>query len=114
MKLHISVTGQTPVYWRETLAELSDDLGFVLCEGGAAVRCTRGEGIAVVCDGASVDLTWGTDVEFYRALSLIPVPLAPCDIHEKANFRSAGPMFDCSRNGVVNPEAMRFLSVRWR
>ena len=109
MKLNVSVSGQTPVFWREALAELSDDLNMTLCEGGTEIRCTRGEGIAVVCDGVSVDLTWSSDVEFFRAMSLIPVPLAPCDIREKANFKSSGPMFDCSRNGVVNPDAMRFF-----
>ena len=109
MKLNVSITGQMPRLWREALTELRDDLGFVLSENGVSVRCRKGDGITVRCDGASVELTWGADVEFYRALSLIPVPLCACDIHEKANFKSAGPMFDCSRNGVVNPDAMRFF-----
>ena len=109
MKLNVHMTGQLPEYWRSALEELREDLGFVPGETGTEIRCRRGEGIAVVSDGASVDLTWSTEVEFFRALSLIPVPLAPCDIREKANFKSAGLMFDCSRNGVVNPDTMRFF-----
>ena len=109
MKLNVHITGEMPGSWRTALAELADDLQFNICDSGTEIRCRRGEGIAVVCDGEAVELTWGADVEFFRALSLIPVPLAVCDIREKANFRSAGPMFDCSRNGVVNPEAMRFF-----
>ena len=107
MKIHI--TGRMPEHWQTALAELSRDLGMVLADDGTEIRCTRGDELAVVSDGVSVDLTWSTEVEFFRALSLIPVPLTPCDIHEKANFQSAGPMFDCSRNGVVNPDAMRFF-----
>ena len=109
MKLNVTITGQMPRLWREALDELRNDLGFVPSENGIPVRCRKGDGIAVDCDGSSVELTWGADVEFYRALSLIPVPLAVCHIREKANFQSAGPMFDCSRNGVVNPDAMRFF-----
>ncbi len=109
MKMKIHITGQTPAHWREALAELEQDLGMACGENGIRICCTRGGSLAVVSDGASVDLTWSTDVEFFRALSLIPMPLVPCDIREKANFRSSGVMFDCSRNGVVNPEAMRFF-----
>ena len=109
MKLNVHLTGQMPSCWRAALEELSDDLGMAFGEAGTVIRCTRGDGIRVVSDGASVDLTYGAEVEFFRALSLIPVPLTACDIREKANFQSSGVMFDCSRNGVVNPGAMRFF-----
>ena len=109
MKLNVHITGRMPEHWRSALEELREDLGFVPGETGVEIRCHKGEGIAVASDGASVDLTWSTEVEFYRALSLVPVPLEACDIREKANFKSSGLMFDCSRNGVVNPGAMRFF-----
>ena len=109
MKMKIQITGSAPAGWRGALQELQQELGMEVCDDGVQIRCHRGEDLCVVSDGASVDLTWSAEVEFFRALSLIPVPLTACDIHEKANFRSAGPMFDCSRNGVVNPDAMRFF-----
>ena len=77
MKLNVTITGQMPGQYRQALAELRDDLGFVLTENGAPIRCRKGDGIAVRCDGSSVELTWSTDVEFYRALSLIPCPSPP-------------------------------------
>lgn len=109
MKTKIHILGQMPASWQTAVQELEEDLSLTLDEAGLQVRCTKGDCIAVVSDGVSVDLTWSTDVEFFRALSLIPLPLESCDIREKANFQSSGLMFDCSRNGVVNPDAMRFF-----
>lgn len=106
---HIHILGQTPDAWREALAELKDDLGMEYAENGIEVHCTKGDEIRVESDGTCVRLTWAAPVEFYRALSLIPVPLAPCDIREKAHFETAGVMFDCSRNAVLNSDALRFF-----
>ena len=41
MKLKVSVTGQTPAFWREALAELSDDLNMKFADGGVPVRGLR-------------------------------------------------------------------------
>lgn len=109
MKTTIHLTGQLPEGWAFGVAELSGDLGLVPGDAGIEVRCTRGEELRVRCDGESVALCWSAPVEFYRALSLIPVPLEKCDIREHARFQSAGVMFDCSRNGVLKPEGMRYF-----
>ncbi len=106
-KLHI--TGQTPEGWEQALDELRGDLAIVPAGSGPEVSCVRGSELAVVCDGTSVRLTWAEPVQFYRALSLIPLPLSPCDIREKPRFASGGVMFDCSRNAVLRPDAVRFF-----
>lgn len=109
MKTAIHLMGQLPEKWAEALAELSEDLGFTAEPGGFAVTCRRGGELAVECDGSTVTITWATPVQFYRALSLIPQPLAPCSIHEKPCFETAGMMFDVSRNAVLKPETLRFF-----
>lgn len=109
MEITITLTGQMPESWREALAELRSDLGLVPGDGGIPVFCTRGSELSVVCDGAGIALTWAEPVQFYRALSLIPLPLVPCDIHESPRFETVGPMLDASRNAVLKPEALRFF-----
>ena len=103
------ITGCMPENWEKALAELAADLGFTYGETGTEVRAVKGEEPAVFCDGQSVTITWAEPVQFYRCLSLIPQPLAACDIHEKVGFKTSGPMFDCSRNAVLSPEALRFF-----
>ena len=105
----IHITGQLPENWEKALSELSADLGFAYGEEGIPVHAVKGENPAVFCDGESVTITWAEPVQFYRCLSLIPQPLAKCDIQEKVGFKTSGPMFDCSRNAVLHPEALRFF-----
>ena len=105
----IHLSGDLPSRWEEALDCLKDDLGMVHGPGGMEITCVRGGELAVESDGVSVRLTWEQPIQLYRALSLIPEPLAPCDIHEKAGFESAGIMFDCSRNAVLKPDALRFF-----
>ena len=109
MEQKIRLTGQLPEHWQPALAELTPELGIVPSQSGPEVICAKGESLAVVCDGAAVRLTWAEPIQFYRALSLIPLPLAPCEIHETPRFASAGVMFDCSRNGVLKPDAVRYF-----
>ena len=109
MHTPIHLTGQLPDHWKEALAILADDLGMEPDEAGVEIRCRQGDALEVASDGTSVDITWETPVQLYRALSLIPQPLASCSIREKARFASSGVMFDCSRNAVLKPEAMRFF-----
>ena len=40
-------------------------------------------------NGETVTITWAEPIHFYRCLSLIPQPLAKCDIHEKVGFQSS-------------------------
>ena len=109
MKPVLHILGTPPEHWEEALSELRDDLGIELGSEGIDVTCIRGDELAVESDGKSVTLTWAAPIQFYRAVSLIPLPLAPCSIHEKARFQSSGIMFDCSRNAVLKPQALRFF-----
>ena len=105
----IRLTGQLPDRWQEALAELAPELDMLPAEDGAEIVCSRGDCLALECDGGRVRLTWAEPIQFYRALSLVPLPLAPCSIREQPRFSSAGVMFDCSRNGVLKPEAVRLF-----
>lgn len=105
----IHLTGQLPDQWRQALDALAPDLGCVPSEKGLEIVCARGGCLAVDSDGKSVHITWAEPVQLYRALSLIPQPLAACSIRETPRFRTAGVMFDCSRNGVLRPETVRFF-----
>lgn len=106
---NITLSGQLPAHAQEALALLQQDLGFVPGAGGIEIRCRQGQALELRSDGTSVDLTWSKPVELYRALSLLPQPLTACHICQKAGFESVGPMFDCSRNAVLTPDAMRFF-----
>ena len=80
MHTPIHLTGQLPDHWKEALAILADDLGMEPGEAGVEIRCRQGDALEVASDGATVDITWETPVQLYRALSLIPQPLASCSI----------------------------------
>ena len=109
MKPVLHILGTPPEHWEEALSELREDLGIELGEAGIDVTCVPGDELAVESDGKSVTLTWAAPIQFYRAVSLIPLPLAACSIREKARFQSSGIMFDCSRNAVLKPQALRFF-----
>ena len=109
MKKNVHILGQAPANWQSALTELQEELGYLPAENGIEIRCVKGDELSVESDGISVTLIWAAPVQFYRALSLIPQPLAPCSIHEKARFETCGVMFDCSRNAVLKPEDMRYL-----
>ena len=105
----IHITGQAPERYETALAELKGELGFGLCEKGVRVTAVKGDHLGVFCDGESVTVTWAEPIQFYRALSLIPLDLAKCDIHEEPAFQTTGVMFDCSRNAVINPDALKMF-----
>ena len=109
METMLHITGIMPENWEKAFTELKDDLGFTFGEAGIPVVAQKGEEPAVVCDGKSVTITWAETIQFYRCLSLIPQPLAVCDIHEKPAFKTSGVMFDCSRNAVLTPETLQFF-----
>lgn len=109
MSRNIHLTGDMPESYLSALKELEADLQMTLSDTGLEIRCVRGDALTVKSDGSSVTLTWAAPVEFYRGLSLIPHPLTPCDIQEKARFETVGVMFDCSRNAVLNPKSLRFF-----
>lgn len=105
----ITLSGVLPPHAKEALKLLRQDLGFEIGAGGMPIRCAQGQQLEVLSDGKTVDITCSRPVELYRALSLIPQPLASCQIRQKAGFESVGPMFDCSRNAVLTPDTMRFF-----
>ena len=109
MKPVLHILGTPPEHWEEALSELREDLGIELGKAGIDVTCVPGDELAVESDGKSVTLTWAAPIQFYRAVSLIPLPLTACSIREKARFQSSGIMFDCSRNAVLKPQALRFV-----
>lgn len=109
MKPVLHILGTPPEHWEEALSELREDLGIELGEAGIDVTCVPGDELAVESDGKSVTLTWAAPIQFYRAVSLIPLPLTACSIREKVRFQSSGIMFDCSRNAVLKPQALRFF-----
>lgn len=109
MLRNVHLTGCLPENALAALAELKQDLGMIPSETGLVIHCQKGGALTVESDGTAVSLTWASPVEFYRGLSLIPDPIAPCAIHEKARFETVGVMFDCSRNAVLKPEALRFF-----
>lgn len=109
MKPVLHILGTPPEHWEEALSELREDLGIELGEAGIDVTCVPSDELAVESDGKSVTLTWAAPIQFYRAVSLIPLPLTACSIREKARFQSSGIMFDCSRNAVLKPQALRFF-----
>lgn len=108
-KQHIHILGQTPAGWQKALTELQQELGYVSADDGIEIQCVQGNDLRVDSDGRTVTLTWAAPVQFYRALSLIPQPLAACSVHEKARFETCGVMFDCSRNAVLKPEGLRYI-----
>lgn len=108
-KQHIHILGQTPAGWQKALTELQQELGYVSADDGIEIQCVQGNDLRVESDGRTVTLTWAAPVQFYRALSLIPQPLAACSVHEKARFETCGVMFDCSRNAVLKPEGLRYI-----
>lgn len=109
MKPTFHILGTGPEHCQEALRALEEDLGVCFGDTGIDVTCIPGDELAVESDGTTVTVTWGAPIQFYRAMSLIPIPLVPCSIHEKARFQSSGIMFDCSRNAVLNPTALRFF-----
>lgn len=103
----IHLTGDLPENYQLALKELRQDLALTLANDGMVIHCIHGEALTLQSDGRAATLTWASPVEFYRGLSLLPE--GPCDIHEKARFQTVGVMFDCSRNAVLKPEALRFF-----
>lgn len=109
MNLILHLTGELPENCAEALTILAPELGMTFDPSGVPVSCARGDALTVRCDGERAFITYAEPVQLYRALSLLPVPLAPCDIREAPCFASAGAMLDCSRNAVLTPASVRFF-----
>ena len=103
----VTIAGQPPRGYEAALEELREELGFGPGRRGVQITAVRGDHLGVRCDGSSVTITWAEPVQFYRALSLIPEDLSPCDIRETPAFLTRGVMFDCSRNAVLSTQALK-------
>ncbi len=103
----IHIAGQAPEGFSLALERLKPDLGFGLSSSGTPVTGEKGDCLRVRCDGKTVHITWAEPIQFYRALSLIPLDLSPCELSETPAFQSSGVMFDCSRNAVVSVEGLK-------
>ena len=103
----VTIAGQPPRGYEAALEELREELGFGPGRRGVQITAVRGDHLGVRCDGSSVTITWAEPIQFYRALSLIPEDLSPCDIRETPAFRTRGVMFDCSRNAVLSTQALK-------
>lgn len=106
-ELRITLSGELPARCGEALDALQEELRMRPGPDGIPVSGRKGAGLAVVCDGASVMVQWAQPIQFYRALSLLPRPLAACEIHETPCFETVGMMFDASRGAVPRPDTFR-------
>ena len=73
MKKNVHILGQAPANWQSALTELQEELGYLPAENGIEIRCVKGDELSVESDGISVTLIWAAPVQFYRAMSLIPL-----------------------------------------
>lgn len=109
MNLKLKPTGQLPARCEEAVGELSALLCAELSADGILLRGIKSDALAVKYDGNEILVHWAEPVQFYRALSLLPKPLAPFSIEEKPCFKTVGMMFDTSRNAVLKIEALRSI-----
>ncbi len=109
MNLKVHVQGELPDRWQEALAELAPELGLELSQDGVPVTGRRGDRLKIQFDGQAIAVEWAQPVQFYRALSHLPRPLAPFCVEETPCFETVGMMFDTSRNAVLKPETLRFF-----
>lgn len=86
----------------EGLKALSVYFDFKLSDSGINLTAQKGDCLAVKCDGKAAQITYSSDVEFYRAVGHILQADGKVDKTEKAHFDSCGAMYDNSRNGVMS------------
>lgn len=72
----------------------------------------QGESLFVEREGQKVFITYSKDCEFYRAVSYLLQNEGDFSVHEKAHFKELSYMLDCSRNGIMQVEALKKFIVR--
>ncbi len=89
--------------------EVKDQLDIELVESGVTVDVKKcGEGISVVKNGYNVELTYGKDNEFFRALSQIKYVYESGNaVNEKTFTTDLCFMADVSRNAVMNMKSIK-------
>ncbi len=86
----------------EGLKSLSVYFDFKLADSGIKILATKGEGLILDFDGSVAQITYNSDVAFYRAIGHILQANGPVKKSEVTNFGMCGAMYDHSRNGVLN------------
>ena len=89
--------------------EVKDQLDIELVESGVTVDVKKcGEGISVVKNGYNIELTYGKDNEFFRALSQIKYVYESGNaVNEKTFATDLCFMADVSRNAVMNMKSIK-------
>lgn len=98
------------------LAEISPQLDIMADESGVAVTVCHGETLSVEKEGDGIRLTYGSDSQFYRALSMIGRVLdSGISIRQDNRFEMLCYMADMSRNAVFNIKSckrmIRYLAL---
>ena len=107
----VTFTGELPASFSLAVEELKDDLGISpVSENGWPVRLQKGRHLAIDTDKNGAVVTSSRIVECYRGLSLLfQQEERPCfHLCQSRCFKTAGIMFDVSRNAVLKPETLRF------
>lgn len=93
------------------IERLQKRLGYVLSADGICVEVKKGgNGISVTGDGNSCSIEYERKIDFFRGLGLMVEALKEgkvFNISQKANFKTDGMMFDCSRNAVMTVESIK-------
>ena len=87
---------------KKGLEEIAPVLKFQLAADGVAVSVTQGDKISVEKTENGISLTYGREVEFYRALSMIGRALEGESVAQKSHYDMLCFMADMSRNAVYN------------
>ena len=95
----------------QALALMGKELPFEEKQGGFPIRIQSGDGLQVVKTAGAATIIYERPVEIFRGLSLLAAQFENenYSICQHADFDSNGIMFDCSRNGVLSLDSVRFF-----
>ncbi|TYP75410.1 beta-N-acetylhexosaminidase [Paenibacillus methanolicus] len=111
MKLRFE--GDSIAEFRAGILELAKEISFTEAEDGIPVAVLPSEGdLEVGLTEGRAYIRYGAKHQFFRGLGLLVqkgAGGAEFAITEKQQFDTIGPMFDLSRNGVLNIDSFQFL-----
>lgn len=97
------------------LREIAPQLDIVLDASGIVVSVERGDELLVAKEDDGIRLTYRSDSEFYRALSMIGRVLSGTTVRQSSQFNMLCYMADMSRNAVYNIKSckrmIRYLAL---
>lgn len=109
--LNLYLTG-VPAHLVSGVREALREIPVALSETGIPVRVTRGDCLSCRLARDEGEIVISKDVELFRALAHFAREGVGCDITEHDCFEKNGLMLDVSRNGVMKPDAVKFLLRR--